>query len=798
MRWTKLWRDIQAESGRGLLMLTAIAFALFAVTAMLGAYGIVTREVQTNYLSTNPADVTIDVSAVTPEMLALARGFPGVATAEARSVIEARAQVGGEWMRMLVFVVDDFDTMQMNLFRAEAGAWPPPDGTMLIERLAVDSLHAGIGDQVTIRTPSGQVASVPVSGTVHDTTLAPAWQEQSGYGYLSLATWSALGEPATLQELRVQFDGSPTQAQIDSKALELAGTLKAHGFDVHDVKAPPAGQHPHQGQISSALLMFLGLATLALVLAAILAAAVLAATLARQAREIAVMKAIGARRGQIAALYLVALLALGALALLISLPLGVWAAGGLSMVMANTMNFLILDRSIPAWIYAVIIAAGLLMPIIAAWPAVMRASSVTVREALSSSGVASSLGARSPGGLSGRFGGILGGLSLVWLLAARNTFRRRGRLLLSLALLATGGALFITALSARDGWREIAASALTSRHYDVEFRLSEPATAARIGQALAASGAVAAHEIWGTAETAYVNADRLSIMRTYPDRGHGSFSIIGVPPDTGLVSLPLIEGRWLEQGDTDALVLTQQNHRGSSAPKMGDRVTLEVDGKPRDWTLVGVVREIGGGGAYVNKPAFEKIAGEAGGQLVRIVLAPDFVGGRDAALAAVEAALAQAGIHIERAMPVDTLYLALVGHVEVPVTMLIAAAVLLALIGGLGLASMMAVNVLERTREIGVMKAVGATPATVLKIVVGEGLFTAGLSWLAAIGLALPLIALIDLSGTVMFGTALPFVVSPLGVGVWLAAVLIVAVIASAVPAWRASRQVVRTALAYT
>ncbi len=794
MRWTKLWRDIQAESGRGLLMLTAIAFALFAVTTMLGAYGIVTREVRTNYLSTNPAHVTIDVGGVTPEMLALAKDFPGVATAEARSVIEARAEVGGEWMRMLIFVVDDFNAMQMNLFRPVLGDWPPPDGTMLVERLAVDSLHAGIGGKVTIRTPSGRVASVTISGTVHDTTLAPAWQEQSGYGYLSLATWSALGEPAVLEELRIKFESDATQAQIDSRALELAEALKARGFDVHDVKAPPAGQHPHQGQISSALLMFLGLASLALVLAAVLVAAVLAATLARQAKEIAVMKAVGARGGQIAGLYLVALLALGALALVVSLPLGAWAAGGLSVVMADTMNFLVLDNSIPLWIFVEVIAAGLLMPIIAALPAVMRASNVTVREALSSTGVASSFGAGSSGRVLSRFGGF----GLIWLLAARNTFRRRGRLLLSLALLATGGALFITALSARDGWREIAASALTSRHYDVEFRLSAPVAEARIEQALAASGAVARHEVWGIAETAYVNADQLSIMRTYPDRGHGSLSIIGVPPATNLVSMPLIQGRWLEEGDTDALVLTQQNHRGSSAPKPGDSLTLDVDGRPRSWTLVGVVREIGGGGAYVNKSALERIAGASAGQLVRVVLAPDFVGGRDAALASVETSMAKADIQIERAMPVDTLYLALVGHVEVPVTMLIAAAVLLALIGGLGLASMMTVNVLERTREIGVMKAVGAAPATVLKIVVGEGLFTAGLSWLAAMCLALPLIALIGLSGTVMFGTALPFVVSFMGAGIWLAAVLIIALIASAVPAWSASRLVVRQALAYT
>lgn len=794
MRWTKLLRDVGAESGRALIMLAAIAFALFAVTTMLSAYGIVTREVSVNYLSTNPASATVDVDAVTPEMLQLAKAFPGIADAEARSVVEARVQVGGEWMRMLLFVVDDFATMRLNLFRPVSGAWPPPDGTILVERMAADLIGAGEGKTITIKTPNGEPTELPVSGIVHDTTLAPAWQEQSGYGYLTMKTYAALGEEPVFEELRVLVEGNAGQAQVDAKALELADALRAAGFDVHDVKVPPVGQHPHQGQISSALLMFLSLAVMALVLAAILVAAVLAATLARQAREIGVMKAIGARSGQIAVTYVGALLALGAVALVISVPLGVLAAGALSDVMANTMNFTVTNYAVPLWVYGVVIAAGLLMPVIAALPAIVRASRITVREALSSTGVTSSFGS----GPFDRALGALRGLGVTWLLAGRNTFRRRGRLLLSLALLATGGALFITALSAREGWREIAASVLTSKHYDVEFRFTGKVNEDRIAEALDQSGAVERYEVWGTEQTSSVTEGQQDVMRTYPDRGHGSFAILGVPVATDLVTLPVIEGRWLAADDTDALVLTQQNHRQSSGLKLGDKVTLSVAGQPRTWTLVGVVQEIGGGGAYVNKASYDRLAGADAGRMVRLVLKSDRPGGREAALAAIEAALSSAGIGIERAVPLDTLYLALVGHVEVPVSMLVSASVLLALIGGLGLASMMTVNVVERTREIGIMKAVGAVPVTIVTMIVGEGLFTAVLSWIVALVVALPLIAGIGQFGAAMFGTPLPFIVSLPAIAIWFGLVTTIALVASAAPAFRASRLVVREALAYT
>ena len=46
------------------------------------------------------------------------------------------AKVGDEWMRMLLFVVDDFGAMRLNTFTRDSGAWPPPAGTMLIERQA--------------------------------------------------------------------------------------------------------------------------------------------------------------------------------------------------------------------------------------------------------------------------------------------------------------------------------------------------------------------------------------------------------------------------------------------------------------------------------------------------------------------------------------------------------------------------------------------------------------------------------------------------------------------------------------
>ncbi len=787
MRWIKLLRDLQAEAGRNLIMLTAIGVALFGVMVMLGAYTVVTREVRVNYLSTNPASASIDV-AVTPRVLELARSFPGIAEVEPRSVVEARVEVEGTWMRMLVFVVDDFETMRLNTFTPVSGAWPPPKGTVLIERMAKGVIGATVASPVTLKVGSGPAVPLEVSGFVHDTTLAPAWQEQSGYAYMTMDTFALLGAPPVFEELRILVAGDPDQASVDAKAVELARALRAGGADVHEIKAPPVGQHPHQGQIAISLAMFLSLAVLSLVLAAILVAAVLAASLARQSREIGIMKAVGARSTQIATMYVAALALLGALAALVSIPLATPAAIGLATLMGDTMNFTITSGAIPPWVYAVVVAAGLLMPTLAGLPSILRASRITVSQALSAS-------EQSAGPASGpvvRLLAALVGNGVTLRLAIRNALRRRGRLILTVALLATGGALFVSALSVREGWRALAATALTDRHYDTEVRLADPVADDQLVAAVKGSGAVEQFEIWGIAPASFASSGGIDVMRTYPDRGHGSFSLFGAPDDTSLVTYPLIDGRWLEPGDTNAIVLTQQSHAGGTR-KVGDTLTLSLEGEPRTFTILGVVREIGGSGAYVTQAELDRIAGGQAGQMLRV----KFDAGSDAP-ERFESSLAEAGVGIERAFGIETLYEALVGHVEVPVSMLVSAAVLLASIGGLGLASMMTIAVVERTREIGVMKAIGAVPGVIVRMIVAEGFFVAGLSWLVSLIAALPLIYGIGRLGSSMFGMPLPFILSLPAAAVWLGLVVTISFVASAVPALRASQLVVRQALAYT
>jgi putative ABC transport system permease protein len=110
----------------------------------------------------------------------------------------------------------------------------------------------------------------------------------------------------------------------------------------------------------------------------------------------------------------------------------------------------------------------------------------------------------------------------------------------------------------------------------------------------------------------------------------------------------------------------------------------------------------------------------------------------------------------------------------------------------------MSLNVMERTREIGVMRAIGASDGDIQKIVIAEGLVIGLLSWAFGVVLSLPITYILNYGvGIAIFQSPLTVIFDWSGSLAWLVCMLVIAAVASAIPAWRASRLTVRDTLVY-
>ncbi len=785
-RWRKLARDLAAERGRLIAMIVAVSVSLAAIGSVAGAAAILTREIAVNYLGTRPASATLELpGGIDPRLLQQVRARPEIAEAEARDVVLSRVRVGDDWRPLLLFVVDDFSTLRLNTFRPQTGAWPPPEGTVLIERAAVTMLEAGPGQQLVIRTPSGLTERVPITGTVHDPGLAPAWQERMGYAYLTRATLARLGESDVLHELRIAVrDHSTDRAAIVATATALARDLGERGHPVEEIHVPAPARHPHQLQMVTILTMLLVFAVMALVLSAILVATSLAAMLARQVREIGIMKTVGARTSQLAALYLVFVAMLGLSAFLLAWPLGVVGARGLAGAIAQLLNFDLTSSAIPPWVIAAQAAAGLVVPLVVAAIPILRACRATVRDAIDRYGVSTDT-------LRMAFVGLPRPL--------RDASRRPGRLALTLVLLAAGGAMFMTALNLRASWMANLDKFYAARHYDLELRLRDAESLALVDEVRRIPG-VRDVEAWGYTPTTLSRAGEPALSTAYPDGSHASFTILAPPAATEMVRFPLLAGRWLVSGDREGVVLNHSARAQLPNARLGEMISLTVDGRPTRWRLVGVVEEIGSPAtAYVTDDAFGRVSGTTGkARMLRISTFAVTDARRTQILHAVEAALDGDGVRVERGLPIAEHRTAVGDHIIILIRALVAMAIVMAVVGALGLASTMSTSIVERTRELGVMKTLGATRRRIVGDLLAEALSIGGLSSVFALALALPLTVYVDrLIGRLGFLASLPFVIVPGALVAWVAMVAVVSVVATVLPARRAAAISVREGLAH-
>jgi putative ABC transport system permease protein len=800
-RWKKLLRDLQSARGRMVMMVVAIAVSIFGVGTILSAYTILTREISRNYLSTNPASALVELNRVDNKLVEAVRARPDIAEAEASSWVMSRVEIRpNEWMPLLLFVVKDFNDLRINTFQPEAGAWPPPEGTILLERAALDLAKAKVGDVLTMQTPNGPKQALTISGTVHDPGLAPAWQEQTLYGYISPATLVQLGESSDLHILKVVVKEQPLNlTAIDAAVGTLAEWLKTQGYTVGEIRIPPPGLHPHQGQMTAILAMLLSFSLMALGLSAILTATMVSGLLAQQIRQIGIMKAIGARSSQITGLYLAMIFAVGLAAVVLGVPLGILAGRGFSRVVAQLLNFTLYSQAVPAWVYLVLVLMGTLVPLVVAMNPIRKTAQITVREILNDYGVSrDSFGTSQLDAWLSKIRGVNNTL----ILALRNTFRRRGRLLLTLSLLATAGGMFMTGINVKTSWETYLKDAASNRHYDLEIRLNQPARAKKLLSLVETVPGVQQVEAWNLAPVALSRPDGLDIVRTYPDGGHGSFTLRAAPPQSQMLQSPILSGRWLQPDDSGAVVL---NHLASSVlfPNVvvGDSIQLTVNDRPATFRVVGIVRELlTPATAYVIPEIFASATGQTleTANAVRIVMQNHDSTSRSVVTGEIERALAVENISLKVVISETMLEGATSGHVYIFIYALLLMAFVMAVVGALGLMSSMSTSVIERTREFGVMRAIGAKSRAILGNVISEGLFIGLMSWAIAIVLSLPLSLIVDaLIGNLAFRSPLPLILSPVAVFAWLMIIVVGSIGASAYPARQASQLTVRETLAY-
>jgi putative ABC transport system permease protein len=786
-RWRKALRDVLARRGRFLLAVFAMAVGVFQIGAMLYAYSILSGTLGTMYARTRPASAVLITDGLSDALLDSVRQVPGVADAEARPVVVGRVRVGkDEWVPGIFYVIRDFDRLRIDTFERNGGVAPPAEGEVLLEGTALSVAQVRIGDGITVRTVGDEDRPLRVAGTVHAEGLPPAWMEHMVPGFVG---WnSVLRGGGESQQIRIVVSDRPLdEAAIRVVADRVRDLLQSQGHLVSWVNVPPPGRHPHAAQMSAFLFLLGAFGLLSFLLSTVLVASMIHGLLSEQVREVGIMKAIGASSAQIAGLYLGQVSLLAAAALAIGMPPGVLVGRSLARFFAGILNGRITNTGFPPWLVATEIAAGLLVPLAVALLPVHRASRITIHAALSGDSGAAPFGQRRLDRLLAR----IAWLPRPFMLSLRTTFLRRGRLVLNVGMLAMGGAMFISALNVGDAWNHAVDQEFRVRHYDLVVQLSEPASLRELDTVMTRTPGVAHAEYWPEGNAQLLGGDGAT---------RGLVTLVGMDPRSTLLSLPLMAGRWLTTDDASGVVINPNLQSRDTSLHVGGVIRLRAKGRDLAWPIVGVTREMPPMPVLYAAPA--SVAAAAAmppgtTRTIHVVTARHDAAAQQSVAADLERAFERSEIRLSGIQRMSDSRKSLEDHLVILLSLLTFAALIILFVGAVGLTSMLTLNVVQRTREIGILGAIGATPGTISRHVWAEGVLIGVLSWGLATLLAVPVSFALDAAcGRIFFQSPLAFVMLPGPSLLWLGLVIVLASLSSFYPAWRAARLTVREALA--
>ncbi|NTU71427.1 MAG: ABC transporter permease [Coriobacteriia bacterium] len=794
-RWRKVVRDLTGHRLKTALVVISIAVGIFSVGVVMGGRGVLTREFDTDYLSSRAPSAEFITSDFDESLLRAVARRSDVLGADARRQFAVRysdaaqpASSSAGWPTMQVWGLPDFEDISVQkLTREQSTSWPPGPGEIVLEKSVLLVKKLEIGQTIVVETDDGTRVPLRIVGYAHDINAVPTKFSDVAVGYTSMPALTDLKEPEKFNYLGISLDPSLSQAAGSRIAVDIRDRVLAPaGVQAYRTTVPKPGSH-FLGDIFKALsLLLLALGVMALALSGFLVVTTISALMAQQIKQVGVMKAVGGRASQVMGMYLTLVGIYGVLAVAVGMPLTLWGGKWFTEYAAGLLNFRLTSVTPPAYVIAIEIAVGLLVPLLAAVVPVRAGSRTSVVTALSATGVSADFG----NGLVDRALGLIRGLPRPVALSLRNTFLRKGRLAMTLLTLTLASAVVMAVLTVRTSTLQTVDDIAAFWVYDALAYFSDPEPGVDVEREAAKVPGVTAVEIRRNSSA--------SLKRPDGSENQG-IDVIGLPWDSTFINPTLADGRWLESGDDHGIVINTDVVKDQPNLDVGDTVRLTIRGADTDWKIVGIASgQMRGPMIFVDRSALDA-AIDGGGGVTRVLVKTDIHTSAEQQKVAsdLEDRLSDAGFSVSGSETQIAWKDAIASQLGILVTFLVIMAALLSIVGVIGLTGTMTINVLESTREIGVMRSIGASHGSIFNIFITEGVVVALMAWGMGAVLSWPLsMWLVSALGGAM-SLPLAYKFSWGGVGLWLVSVLVIAVVASLVPAWNASRVSVRDAIAY-
>ncbi len=769
--------DITRRKLRTLLVVLGIVVGVAGLTAINITAHALTAAFAYSASERATSDVSIFLVSVDPSVARQIQALPNVKVVQVQSFYGTRwkVSVAPGHVNMRIDAYQNLQDVKLFPFQLTSGRLPGV-GEIVMESSDRGLQPFKVGDTISITTPSGltPLTVVGLSRTLGD--LAATFSSFAR-GYMSedgLAAVTGVSKPNDVEIQVVDKGRAPETARSVTALLRQQGDVV--------LRSNLTGNQFDPGPVNGLYVIMDVLSVIALILAGFLIINTVTALVGEQIAIIGTMKAIGATRGAILRGFLLTVAVYAVMGTAFGIALGLFGGYQFTLFMANLITLDIGPFQVDPSVILLSAAVGLLIPFAAALVPLWVGTRITVREALSAYGVT---------GAPAQTDGTPVGAGWTWVpqtawLGLRGLFRRRGRAVLTLLALTLSAAAFLAVQTTTYSVNDYLGKLFSQYGADLFVSTGQPQPLDEIRSRLLNVPNVAVVE-------------RFSNQEVNSRWGH--LLLTGVEQTPTLYRRDILRGRWFMPGEKN-VVLINELLQQKSGLRIGDAIEVSTGVKSQGFQVVGVLHDLNGGFGTIGVAMtsfdnwlafFDSPSDRASSFMVGTVdhaqAAVDTTANRiDDALVAqgLSPFVTTAQQNITRNQ----------GQFQILYVLLSAVAAIVALIGILGLFNTLTTSVLERRREIGIMRSLGASGRRVATVFWVEALALSALAWVAATVIGIPAAyGFVSLISAVLINVGFAF--NPTALVAMLAFTFVIATLASFIPALAAARLRVAGILRY-
>lgn len=783
--WQKVWRDLIGSKTRTFLVVLSTAVGIFALGLVISLSNILTAQMTSDYQKSIPSQINFWGGEFDQGVIDAIQKSGNIAAAEGETILSIRWKLPGEkdWRRGNIIALRDYTNQRINLVDLIKGEWPGRRD-FSVERQSALYFNIPIDSSVIIEFGNSQ-RSLPITGIIRSPNILPPQFGGDAAFYAAPETITWLTGFEGFNQLHISLKKySLQEAESTAKSIQSRFDRIRLPYGGYTISSPD--QHwMHETVDTLALILFV-LGILALGVSAFLIINTMNAIIAQQVWQIGVMKVIGATSKNMVQMYLLNTLIYSIFSILIAVPASIFASSRIAFWLLNMININFNQTVIIPNAAAVQILVGLSVPILAALGPILKAARITPHDAISSHGLGLGFGFSKLDQLVEK----IKKLPSILVLGLRNTLRRKTRILLTLLTLTLAGVMFIVVMSVSTSLDFTLEKLISNLGLDVWVVFPKAQSIEYLTEVAYQVPGVLHAEIW----------DQKTATLNLPNGEDKEIYLMGLPPDSQIFHPQLVDGRNLLPEEEYAILLNKKIASDENI-SVGDQIKLKIGAKESYWTVVGLILDVSQGqtSCFVPINGLGKETGHVRrGTILMAVSDQHGLQNEHALIEELQSAYISHGIRPSFLMSASEIRLQNKSQFNIIIYLMLAMAALSALVGGIGLTGTMFINIVERRREIGVMRSIGATSQKIIRIIVTEGLFIGLLSWLIALPISIPgSMAFSSVIGETLILVPLNFHYSLNGTFLWLIIVLLLSALASIWPALQAVQVSVREALAY-